>query len=86
MIAILGILLGIACIRIAVVTVERNALRAAADPDTDIFATLLARGWSIEARAGIGHVVWHIGSESGKTPQEVWKRANAVWCARHEAL
>ena len=57
---------------------ENAVLRAAVDPDDDIFATLLARNWSIYYVGG----TWSIGNERAATPAEAWRRAVAVHDAR----
>jgi hypothetical protein len=56
-----------------------DKLSRAVDPDVDIFATLLVRRWSLYYRGG--H--WSVGDETGDTPEEAWRRATAVWDARH---
>ena len=60
-----------------------QALESAADPDADIFATLLAREWSLDFyRYEGGEQGWRIGGERASTPAEAWRKACAVYDAR----
>ena len=65
---------------------ELKRIAAAVDPDTDVFATLVAREWSIRCTAPD---TWHVGSplhaEAGSSLPDAWKRACAVYAARNSA-